>query len=244
MIIDAHMHLGEDLIYNTNDDEAVILQYMEENGIGGAILQTGMKTYDDRKANLRIFELTKQYPGMFWGITALSPHMPEEEYWAFAKWTVEELGFKGLKLHPGAFACMPTSPQARKAFDTAAKLEIPLMIHTGNGVPTALPSMVIPMALKYPQLKIVLAHAGGGMYGCEALVAAQVCPNIYLETSWCPPNMVKSFVDEIGCARIMFGTDVPINAGAEIGKYRSLKLSEEQFARCCEGTAREVFQLR
>lgn len=243
MIIDAHMHLGEDLIYNTNDDETTILRYMEENGIDAAILQTGMKTYDDRKANLRIYEFAKKYPGKFWGLTALSPLMPEAEYRGLAKWTVEELGFKGLKLHPGAFACMPTSPQAKKAFDTAAELDIPLMIHTGNGVPAALPSLVIPMALKYPQLRIILAHAGGGMYGCEALVAAQICPNIYLETSWCPPDVVKSFIDEIGCERIMFGTDVPVNAGTEIGKYRSLKLSEYQFAKCCGGTAQEVFHL-
>ena len=42
MIIDAHMHLGEDLLFNSNDNEEDILQYMEENHIDGCILQTGL----------------------------------------------------------------------------------------------------------------------------------------------------------------------------------------------------------
>jgi len=243
MTIDAHMHLGEDLMYNTNDDEEALLAYMEEHRIDGALLQTGMVTYDSRNANQRIFRLSQLYPGRFWGITALTPYLSKQEYYDFAKWTIEELGFKALKLHPAAFVCMPNAPQAEKVFKTAEKLKVPVMIHTGNGVPTALPSLAIPVAMKYPDLKIILAHAGGGMYGCEALVAAQLCPNIYLETSWCPPDMVKSFVDSIGCERMMFGTDMPINAGTEIGKYQSLKLSHEQYERCLSGTAREVFRI-
>lgn len=39
MIIDSHMHLGEDLIFNTNDSEEDLLAYFEEWGIGGAWLQ-------------------------------------------------------------------------------------------------------------------------------------------------------------------------------------------------------------
>ncbi len=29
-----------------------------------------------------------------------------------------------------------------------------------------------------------MAHAGGGMFGAEALVVAQECPDLVLETSW------------------------------------------------------------
>ena len=42
-IIDAHMHLGEDLIYNSNDGEELILGYMEEFSIDGVLLQPGRR---------------------------------------------------------------------------------------------------------------------------------------------------------------------------------------------------------
>ena len=43
-IIDAHMHLGEDLIYGSNDSEEIILGYMKKFAIDGVILQPGLKT--------------------------------------------------------------------------------------------------------------------------------------------------------------------------------------------------------
>jgi len=243
MILDSHMHLGEDLIFNTNDSEADLLSYMAEHGIDAALLQTGILPADPKAANLRLYELTKKYPGKFFGAAVLSPYLPEKEYADFMHWAVKDLGFKALKLQGFAYCAAPASPQAKKIFDTASALHVPVIIHTGNGVPTALPSMAIPIAKAYPELKIVLAHSGGGMYGGEALIAAQMCDNIYLETSWCTVLDLKNFVDTLGCNRLMFGTDVPLNAGVELAKYRALKLTDAQYEQCFYKTAATVFDL-
>lgn len=243
MIIDSHMHLGEDLIFNTNDSEDDILAYFDEWDIGGALLQPGIMPVDVKAAHQRIYELTKKYPDKFWGCTVLSPYMKEDKYENFVKWTVEYLGFKALKLQPYAFCASPVSPQGRKVFETASKLNIPVIIHTGNGVPSALPSLSIPIAKTYPELNIVLAHSGAGMYGGEALIAATQCPNITLETSWSTVLDIKSFIETIGADRVMFGTDVPLNAGAELGKYKALHLTDEQYTAVYEGTARRVFHI-
>lgn len=243
MILDAHMHLGEDIIFNTDDSEEALLAYMSEHGIDAALLQTGILPNDPKKANHRLYELTKKYPGKFYGAAVLSPYKEREEYEAFMHWAVKDLGFKALKLQGFAYCAAPSAPQARKIFETARELKVPVIIHTGNGVPVALPSMAIPIAKEFPDLKIVLAHSGGGMYGCEALVAAQTCENIYLETSWCTVLDLKSFVDTIGCSRLMFGTDVPLNAGVELAKYRALKLTDDQYEQCFWRTARDVYGL-
>lgn len=159
-------------------------------------------------------------------------------------WAINELGFVAIKLHPEAYCCAANAPQARKVYEAARKLKVPVMIHTGNGVASALPSLAIPMAMEYPDVTFVLAHAGGGMFGSEALVAAQVCPNIYLETSWCPVYVVKSFVEKLGCHRLMLGTDNPDNVGVELAKHYALHLSEEDLALCLGETARRVFSLK
>lgn len=137
----------------------------------------------------------------------------------------------------------PLTPQSQKAFETAVKLNIPVIIHTGNGVPCALPSLAIPVAKAYPELSMVLAHSGAGMYGAEALIAAQQCPNITLEPSLTTVMDIPSFIRKLGAEPVMFGTDIPLNASAELGKYKALHLTEEPYAWVHEGTARRVFRL-
>lgn len=58
------------------------------------------------------------------------------------------------------------------------------MVHTGAGIPFALRSMVIPIARKFPDLNIVLAHGGNNISAGEALIVAQECDNVLLEPSW------------------------------------------------------------
>lgn len=244
MIIDAHMHLGEDLIYNTNDGEECVLGYMKEFGIDGVVLQPGLKVHNWQKSCERIRNFAAANPGHAWGIVSYTPHCSEEEYMEHVSWAIQELGFVAIKLHPEAYCCAANAPQAQKVYKAAQKLGVPVMIHTGNGVTSALPSLVIPAALDYPDVKFVLAHAGGGMFGSEALVAAQICPNIYLETSWCPVYVVKSFAEKLGCHRLMLGTDNPDNVGVELAKHRALHLSEDDLSWCLGRTAQTVFNLK
>lgn len=243
-IIDTHMHLGEDLIYGSNDNEETILGYMREFAIDGVILQPGLKTNNWRKACERIRDFAGANPGRAWGIVSHTPHCSQEEYMRQVSWAVRDLGFVGIKLHPEAYACAPNAPQATKVYEAARALKVPVMIHTGNGTPSSLPSLAIIPAREYPDVTFVLAHAGGGVFGCEALVAAQICPNIYLETSWCTVYMLQSFIEHIGCKRLMLGIDNPSNAGVELAKYRAQHLSDENLAWCLGRTAETVYSLQ
>ena len=219
------------------------LTYFEEWGIGGTWLQPGIMPVDYKAAHKRVYALTKKRPDSIWGYTVLPPYWETSQYESFIKWTVEELGFKVLKLQPYAFCTSPLTPQSQKVFETAVKLNIPVIIHTGNGMPCALPSLAIPVAKAYPELNIVLAHSGAGIYGAEALIAAQQCPNITLEPSLTTVMDIPSFIRKLGAEPVMFGTDIPLNASAELGKYKALHLTEEPYAWVHEGTARRVFRL-
>jgi len=242
-IIDAHMHLGEELLFLTDDPENVVLKAMDDNGISSQVLQPGIVARDQKKAHERIKRFADEHPGRAFGLACFNPLMDDTEYASLVRWTAKDLGFKGVKLHPNAFCLSPSHPAADKLFRLAKELDIVAMIHTGNGLPNALPSLCIPVARKYPDLRIVLAHAGGGTFGADAIVAARECPNIYLETSWVTVYDLRSMVETLGPHRVMFGSDLVSNIPVELAKYRSIGLSESELEWCLGKTAQTVFRL-
>jgi uncharacterized protein len=122
-------------------------------------------------------------------------------------------------------------------------LNVPVLVHTGSGIPFSVPSLVIPRAREYPKVKIILSHSGFAILASDAWVTARECPNVYLETSWSIPNDVEWFNRTIGAERIMFGSDLPKNIPAEIAKYETIDLTPTERERCLSGTAAEVFRL-
>ena len=73
-----------------------------------------------------------------------------------------------------------------------------------------------PVALHFPQIRFVIPHFGAGMFR-EALMVADLCPNIWLDTSssngWMSyegldlRSVFRRAVDVIGVERLLFGTD-------------------------------------
>jgi predicted TIM-barrel fold metal-dependent hydrolase len=242
-IVDAHLHLGEDLMFLTDDGEDDVLVAMDANGLEAAIVQPSIVSRDQRAAHERIRRFADLHPGRVYGIACFDPLMDDGEYAGLARWAVKELGFKGIKLHPGAFNIAPSHPAAQKIYRLAEELDIPVMIHTGSGLPNSLPSLCIPVAREHPGLRLVLAHAGGGTFGSDAIVAAEVCPNVFLETSWTTVHVLRRMVERLGERRVMFGSDLLLNIPVELAKYRAIGLSEERLEWCLGRTAVEVFRL-
>ncbi len=237
------MHLGEDLLFLTDDSEETLLKTMDDLGIAAQVVQPGIVARDQKKAHERIQRFARSHPGRCFGLACFNPLMDEAAYTDLVRWTVKELGFKGVKLHTNGFCMAPTHPAAQKIYRVAEELDIAVMIHTGTGLPNALPSLCIPVAREHPGLRIVLAHAGGGMFGKDAIVAAETCPNVYLETSWVTSNDLSAMVKRLGERRVMFGTDLLSNTAVELAKYGSIGLSETQLDWCFHGTAESVFHL-
>lgn len=242
-IIDSHMHLGEDLLFSTDDSEEVLLKAMDDHGISAMIVQPGIVSRDQKKAHERIQRFASSNPGRCFGLACFNPLMDEAAYADLVRWTVRDLGFKGVKLHTNAFCMAPTHPAAQKIFRVAEELDIAVMIHTGNGLPNALPSLCIPAAREHPGMRIVLANAGGGTFGADAIVAAEICPNVYLETSWVTHYDLSVMVKRLGEQRVMFGTDLVKNIPIELAKYRAIGLSETQLEWCFHRTAESVFRI-
>lgn len=78
------------------------------------------------------------------------------------------------------------------------------------------PIDVHALALRYPGIRFIIPHFGAG-YFREALMVADMCPNVYLDTSssnaWMKyenftlPAVFRRALDVLGPRRLLFGTD-------------------------------------
>src|SRR5262245_2201324 len=146
---------------------------------------------------------------------------------------IGELGLRGLCLFPAMHHVPLNDSRVQEVVEIAAAHPgTAVFVHCGVlsvgvrgklGLPSKFdlrlgdPLGVARLALAYPNLPFIIPHFGAGMYR-EALMAADTCANIYLDTassnSWIryTPGLTleavfKSALSVAGARRILFGTD-------------------------------------
>jgi len=243
MLIDAHTHLGTCRVFGSDVPREVLSRAMDEHAVDLAVVQPFPGAPDPAAVHDEIAALAREHPGRFAGLASLNPHLDPEVYRAEITRCVRDLGFVAVKAHAIGHALNPLTPDARMVFEVATDLGVPVMVHTGPGIPFAEPAMWIPLARAFPDTTVVLAHAGAGIFTGPAVVAAEVCSNVILETSWCNPQDIGRAVRTLGPERVMFGSDMPFNVGPELAKYRAAGLTEAQLEGPLWRTAARVFRL-
>ncbi|HSE65058.1 MAG TPA: amidohydrolase family protein [Thermoanaerobaculia bacterium] len=133
-----------------------------------------------------------------------------------------ELGIRMLKVHPPhqlfpANDYLSGNDALAGIYRTAEEHGRPVMIHTGTSVfPGARNRFADPMAVDdvavdFPRLPIVLAHAGRPLYMTTAVFLARRHPNVRLDLSGIPPRKLLEYLprlEEIS-DRCLWGTDFP-----------------------------------
>ena len=245
MIIDVHVHLGWDYTFDEDFTRVDLIDKMQTYAVDVQIVQPGAchtlgqvkKQHDD------IHGLCQEYPAKFFGMANPTPHLPPAEYQSEICRCIEELGFVGIKLHPMASGVNPGSKAGRMAFDLAQKYKIPIMIHTGAGVPFAGPVNLIKLAKEYDDLKIIMAHCGQIIFANEAAAVLELCANVYGDTSWSPGFILKEWCHAFG-PRFMLGSDHADNTGTELAKIQTVGLTQDEQEAFLSTTAIEVFGLK
>ena len=239
-LFDAHTHIGSARHSGRSCDAGAMLGHMDRFGIDRALLIPFPVVDDYRAAHDGIARAIDAHPARFAGAACLNPFVSEQEYAAEVK-RCAALGFRALKIQPQYQAVNPLSPRSAYVLDAAASNGLALVCHTGTGVPFALPSLWIPAARRYPELPIVLAHAGGGIYVLEAVVAAMECANVYIELSSLMPHHVAEVLRYVDPSRLLIGSDLPESIEAEFGKILSMEIGEDARHAILWQTAAKLF---
>jgi predicted TIM-barrel fold metal-dependent hydrolase len=230
-------------VFDLDSPEQGLLESMEEHHVDVSLVQPYPGADSVRDVHDRIAALARDNPGRFFGIASINPHQDRQAYFDELSRCVKELGFVAVKLHTIGHALNPAGADALTVFESASQLGIPVMVHTGPGIPFAAPSALAPRLKSFPQVPLVMAHAGHGIFSGEAIAMAQAFPQVTLEPSWCTFYHIGAMVDALGANRVMFGTDLPPNVPVMLQSIRALGLGKEDEAMIMGGTAKAVFKL-
>jgi uncharacterized protein len=132
----------------------------------------------------------------------------------------QRLGLKGIKLLPMYAGFRPCDPELDPLWAYAQKHSLPVLLHTGTTfisqapIECTLPRHIDPVATRFPDVKIVLAHLGHPYEG-ECVAVIRKHPNVYADVSalhYRPFQLYNSLmlVQEYGVYdKLLFGTDYP-----------------------------------
>lgn len=240
-IFDTHAHVGTARHSGRRHSADDILRSMDAAGVDRSLIIPFPVVEDVRAAHDEIGRAVKAHPDRLVGAACVYPFVPEREFRDEVRRCVETHGFRALKFQPQYQGLNPVSERSNFLFETALEHKLPLICHTGNGAPFALPSLFIAPARRFPDLTLVLGHSGGSAYYLEAVVAAQVCPNVCLELSLLMPHLVLDVLSHVPASRLMAGSDLPSSLEAEMTKILRLEAPAEDRRRILWDTAARVF---
>lgn len=225
-IFDTHTHVGTALHSGRRHTADELLAAMDRYGVDRSVVIPYPVVDDYRRDHDEIGRAVRARPERLVGTACLYPFVPEAEFRAEVRRCVETYGFRAIKLQPKFQPLNPLSPRSDFFWETALEHGLTVIVHTGDGVPFSLPSLYISPARRFPELRIVLAHAGGSIFYQEAIVAAQVCPNVFIELSTLMPHFVREILAHVPSSRLLIGSDLPESLESELGKILHMDLPE------------------
>jgi uncharacterized protein len=132
----------------------------------------------------------------------------------------EVLRMRGIKLLPMYAGFRPDEPRLDPLWKYAVEHDLPVLLHTGTTfissapLECTLPRHLDPVAIRYPNLRLILAHLGHPYEG-ECIVVIRKHANVYADLSalfYRPFQLYHSLmlVQEYGVwDKVLLGTDYP-----------------------------------
>jgi hypothetical protein len=231
-VFDCHGHIGPSFVHHIpGHDASSMINTMDRLGIDILCLSAEASiTADHRLGNDLVGEAVELFPDRYLGYACINPHYPEESVAELHR-CFDVLKCKATKIHPMFHAHPANGLGYRPVWEFAATKGCPMLTHTLGGDPTCNPKMFDPLARDYPQVPILLGHAGNNLAGvAEAVEVCRNRDNVFLDLNYATIHygLVEHLVDRVGAEKLIFGSDVSWNSlSYSLGMILFAKISDE-----------------
>lgn len=200
---------------------------------------------------MSVAEAVAAAPGRFYGYFMADPTQPDAAD-RIAR-VAADRRLRCICLFPAMHSYSVADPKLRPFFEIASTHKLAVFVHCGAlsvgvrkklGLPSLFdmrysnPLELHPVAQRFPTLRFIVPHFGAGLFR-EALMLADLCPNVWLDTSsgnrWMAyehldlRSVFRRALDLLGPGRLVFGTDssfFPRGWHAEIFEHQTTALYE------------------
>jgi hypothetical protein len=210
-VLDAHSHLGSDEDGSSLNPGALLEALDEVSGSIRAVvfpLQDRDRHPAYHAPNDRVLEWCRESGGRLIAYCRLDPDADPvaEAARCLAK------GARGIKLHPRGREWESVHPAIPAIFAVAREAGVPILLHAGRNLRSM--GALVEVALQFPEVALVLAHAG---IADQAILTTGLArhPCVLYDTSCFAPHDLVELFAQVPAERIVFGSDAPYGQPAE-----------------------------
>jgi predicted TIM-barrel fold metal-dependent hydrolase len=222
MIMDCHTHIAQSQLPNfqhMNMEPEQFASHLSARGIGKALVFPYDSLFNGRnysEANDELAAFCARVPTMLIPYGSVNPSHGAAALDELTR-MIQDLGFKGIKLHPWIQAFSFLANEYMDPFlQEVRRLHVPIIMHDGTP-PYCTPSQYAYQAERYPQTTFVLGHAGLKDFWPESMQVALDHKNVMLNLNATFLG-VQHIVQKLGGDRIVWGSDFPFG-GVEVVDY-------------------------
>ena len=215
-IFDCHGHIGPSFVHHIPGHDAdSMVQTMDRLGVDVMCIsgEAGIGC-DHCAGNDLVAEAIRTFPNRFIGYASINPNHAEETDEELNR-CFRDLGLKAIKIHPTFHGYPADGPHYRAVWEFAAQEGCPVLAHTQGGDANATPKRFDSIAGQYPNVPIILGHAGNTLAGVEeAIGVAREHDNIYLDLNFSTYHygLVEYLIDQVSIDKLVFGSDCSWNS--------------------------------
>jgi len=198
-------------------------------------------------------DMAEEHPQLF-ALISVDPVMDGKQMRAEILDKAKNHGAKGVKIQFAGQRLFPYDRRLWPAYEAVQELDLALLAHSGRSEsPTqyAEPKYFGEVLLRFPKLRLVLAHIGADFYD-QARALATKYPNVSFDCSGLlrpthfklsDKELVALFRD-IGVERILFGSDFPVNnRSLALEHFFGLPLTEQEKRLIAGENAMRIYKL-
>ena len=217
------------VIVNISAPPLVRAQAMADlpQGLSDAQKEQAMKEIDAgmgetlKASNAWVCDVAKEHPQLVPYVGVDPWILTNEDMLAHIREMADSRGAKGIKVHPALQRFYMHDERMNSIWKTCVELGFPIVAHSGpssSGEQYAEPRAFAAVLQSFPDLRVVLAHMGGGAWR-QLTEIARAYPNAYFDCceiiEWTggpgapTDHELAQLILDVGPDRVMMGSDFP-----------------------------------